>query len=133
MQAITARKMALEKEHVPYTTISMERKTVEELFTGYCKYGRCGKAYTTIKKQDSLWKNHLKARFGSRFLNEISVAEMTDYLSFPCYTENRTYKYVESFLMLSTRRKSRESCRSTDSRSHHSHVKAVNTTPIKGK
>ena len=30
--------MALEKEHVPYTTISMERKTVEELFTGYCKY-----------------------------------------------------------------------------------------------
>ena len=78
MQAITARKMALEKEHVPYTTISMERKTVEELFTGYCKYGRCGKAYTTIKKQDSLWKNHLKARFGSRFLNEISVAEMKD-------------------------------------------------------
>ena len=60
MQAITARKMALEKEHVPYTTISMERKTVEELFTGYCKYGRCGKAYTTIKPLEESLKSTLR-------------------------------------------------------------------------
>lgn len=99
-QAIAARKAALEKEHAPRPTVSIERKTVEQLFKEYSEQGRSGKAYTTIKKQDSLWKNHLKARFGSRFLDEISVAEINDYLSFLYYVEGRAYKYVESFLKM---------------------------------
>ena len=99
-QAIAARKAALEKEHAPRPTVSIERKTVEQLFKEYSEQGRSGKAYTTIKKQDSLWKNHLKARFGSRFLDEISVAEINDYLSFLYYVEGRAYKYVEAFLKM---------------------------------
>lgn len=59
-----------------------------------------GNAYTTIRKQDSLWKNHLKTRFGSRFVDEISVAEIQDYLSFLYYAEGRAYRYVESFLKM---------------------------------
>ena len=97
-QAIAARKAALEKENAPRSPI--ERKTVEQLYKEYCEHGRSGKAYATIKKQDSLWKNHLQKRFGSRFLDEISVAEINDYLSSLYYTEGRAYKYVESFLKM---------------------------------
>lgn len=97
-QAIAARKAALEKEQAPGKPI--EKKTVEELYKEYCEHGRSGKAYATIKKQDSLWRNHLQKRFGSRLLDEISVAEINDYLSSLYYTEGRAYKYVESFLKM---------------------------------
>lgn len=97
-QAIAARKAALEKEQAPHSPI--ERKTVEQLYKEYCEHGRSGKAYATIKKQDSLWRNHLQKRFGSRLLDEISVAEINDYLSALYYTEGRAYKYVESFLKM---------------------------------
>ena len=97
-QAIAARKAALEREQAPRSPI--ERKTVEQLYKEYCEHGRSGKAYATIKKQDSLWRNHLQKRFGSRLLDEISVAEINDYLSSLYYTEGRAYKYVESFLKM---------------------------------
>lgn len=106
-QAITARKVALKKEHTlraPHEFIEsaklLEKKTVAEVYAEYCEHGRSGKAYTTIRKQDSLWKNHLKARFGSLFIDEISVAEIQDYLSFLYYTEGRAYRYVEAFLKM---------------------------------
>lgn len=106
-QAISARKAALKKEHAAYplhesvnSAKPIERKTVSEVYAEYCEHGRSGKAYTTIRKQDSLWKNHLKTRFGSRFVDEISVAEIQDYLSFLYYAEGRAYRYVESFLKM---------------------------------
>ena len=106
-QAITARKAALKKEHTlraPHEFIESaepsEKKTVAEVYAEYCEHGRSGKAYTTIRKQDSLWKNHLKVRFGSRFIDEISVAEIQDYLSFLYHTEGRAYRYVEAFLKM---------------------------------
>lgn len=106
-QAIAARKAALKKEHTlraPHEFIESaepsEKKTVAEVYAEYCEHGRSGKAYTTIRKQDSLWKNHLKVRFGSRFIDEISVAEIQDYLSFLYHTEGRAYRYVEAFLKM---------------------------------
>ena len=47
------------------------RETVKEVFEEYCEFGRNGKEYTTIKKQDSLWNNHLKDRFGSKYIDDI--------------------------------------------------------------
>ena len=76
------------------------RMTFGEVYAEYCERGRSGKAYSTIKKQDSLWRNHLEEKFGSRFVDDISVAEVNDYLSFLYYTEGRAYKYVESFLKM---------------------------------
>lgn len=106
-QAIAARKIALKKERTPHplhkpaeSAKTIEKKTVAEVYEEYCEHGRSGKAYATIKKQDSLWRNHLKARFGFRFIGEISVAEIQDYLDFLYYTEDRAYKYVESFLKM---------------------------------
>ena len=76
------------------------RMTFGEVYTEYCERGRCGKAYSTIRKQDSLWNNHLKEKFGARFVDDISVAEVNDYLTYLYYTEGRAYKYVESFLKM---------------------------------
>ena len=77
-----------------------ERRTVKEVFVEYCQNGRMDRAYTTIRKQDSLWENHLCARFGHRFVDEISVAEITDYLGELYYVDCLSYMYVESFLKM---------------------------------
>lgn len=76
------------------------KKTVAAVFEEYCEKGRNGKAYSTIRKQDSLWKNHLKSRFGNRMIDEIEVAEIQDYLEELYYVENRAFKYTESFLKM---------------------------------
>lgn len=77
-----------------------KRITVAEVYAEYCEQGRSGKAYSTIKKQDSLWRNHIKDRFGFRYVDEISVAEVNDYLAHLYYSEGRAYKYVEGFLKM---------------------------------
>lgn len=75
-------------------------RTVKDVFEEYCEKGRKDRAYQTIRKQDSLWENHLKARFGDRFIDEISVAEIKDYLTELYYVEGFSYRYVESFLKM---------------------------------
>ena len=77
-----------------------KRATVAEVFAEYCENGRCGKAYGTTRKQDSLWKNHISKKFGKRFVDDISVSEVMDYLSLLYYQEGRAYSYVEAFLKM---------------------------------
>ena len=74
------------------------RMTVKEVYREYCQTGRSGKAYATIKKQDSLWRNHIESKFGKRYIDDISVSEVVDFLSILYYEDGRAYKYVESFL-----------------------------------
>lgn len=76
------------------------KRTVEEVFDEYCCKGRSDKAYGTIRKQDSLWNNHLKAAFGSRLIDSLSVAEINDYLAQLYYLEGRSFGYVEAFLKM---------------------------------
>lgn len=100
-QASRARNIAIAQEKIatkPKKKII--RKTVEEVYKEYCKIGRSGKAFSTIAKQDSLWKNHISARFGKRYVDDISVAEVQDYLAELYYMENKAYSYVESFLKM---------------------------------
>lgn len=99
--AYRARETALVKEkeiriHKP----KMARMTFQEVYQEYCEKGRSGKAYTTIRKQDSLWTNHIAVRFGKRFIDEVTVAEVNDYLEELYYTEGRAYRYVEGFLKM---------------------------------
>ena len=98
--AMRARQIAIDNvqnQSKPKPTI---RKTVEEVYQEYCANGRGDRAYTTIRKQDSLWKNHICSRFGKRYIDEISVAEVVDYLTELYYTNNFSYRYVESFLKI---------------------------------
>ena len=76
------------------------RMTFSEVYQEYCEKGRSGRAYNTILKQESLWKNHLQRAFGKRFVDEISVAEVNDYLAHLYHDEGRAYRYVEGFLKM---------------------------------
>ena len=99
--ALKARKAAIIEIHSERTYKPIKpRMTVAEVFAEYCATGRCGKAYGTTRKQDSLWKNHISTKFGKRYVDDISVAEVVDYLSFLYHQEGRAYSYVESFLKM---------------------------------
>lgn len=100
-EAIRAREAAIFKARTDIERQrEIKRKKVKEVFQEYCEKGRNGKAYNTILKQDSLWKNHIKERFGDRFIDEISVAEIDDYLSELYYIDGLSFSYVESFLKM---------------------------------
>ena len=99
--ASKAREAAIIEVHTERTQKpAKKRMTVAEVYAEYCETGRHGKAYGTTRKQDSLWKNHLSKKFGKRYIDDISVAEIVDYLSFLYYQEDRAYSYVESFLKM---------------------------------
>lgn len=99
-EAIVARRAAIAMEQEKVKRKVIERKTVNEVWKEYCEKGRAGKAYKTILKQDSLWKNHIGDRFGNRFVGEISVAEVNDYLTELYFTYGLAYRYVEGFLKM---------------------------------
>jgi len=100
-QAAKARERAITEERakslLPIKK-EMQRKTVEEVYKEYCEKGRTAKAFATKKKQDSLWNNYLMDRFGDRYIDDIAVAEINDYLSELYFEYNLAYGYVEGFL-----------------------------------
>lgn len=98
--AIRARQLAIMAAEARKNEQPQRRVTFAEVYQEYCDKGRSGKAYTTIRKQDSLWRNHLSAKFGARFIDTISVAEVNDYLSELYYTDGRAYRYVKGFLKM---------------------------------
>ena len=73
---------------------------MKEVYDEYCRLGREDRAYTTKLKQDSLWENHISPKFGNRFVDGISVAEIKDYLSNLYYVEGYSYQYTEGFLKI---------------------------------
>lgn len=96
-QAAKAMEIAIAQEKVKSLLPPQKkivRRTVTEVYQEYCEKGRSGKAYATIRKQDSLWNNHLKVRFGKRYINEITVAEIQDYLE-ELYSIMRDFLEVE--------------------------------------
>lgn len=102
-QAKRARAAALKKlkkEEPALMNRAFGTATVRKVYQEYCETGRFDKAYATIKKQDSLWRNHLSEKFGDRYIDDISVAEVNDYLAYLYYNEGRAYGYVEAFLKM---------------------------------
>lgn len=102
-QAAKARNLAIAQEQAKALQPQQKeivRKTVKEVYDEYCEKGRSGKAFATIKKQDSLWNNHIKEKFGNRYIDNITVAQIQDYLDELYYVEDRAYSYTESFLKM---------------------------------
>ena len=98
--ATKARQIALQQEQDESKPKPVERKTVAEVFKEYCEKGRSAKAYQTIRKQDSLWEIHLRKQFGKRYVDDISVADVEDYLADLYCKKKYSYRYVESFLKM---------------------------------
>ena len=100
-EAIAAREAAIVNLRIEKTEKpKIVRKTVKEVFNEFCAEGRKDRAYMTIRKQDSIWKNHIRDRFGDRYVDEISSADVVDYLSELYYVDNLAFRYVESFLKM---------------------------------
>ena len=97
--AILARAEAIKEEQTPKAK-QISRKTVKEVYEEYCGNGRRDRAYRTKQKQDSLWNNHLCAKYGKRFVDKITAAEVNDYLSDLYYVEGFSYQYTEAFLKM---------------------------------
>ena len=97
--AILARAEAIKEEQTPKAK-QISRKTVKEVYVEYCGNGRKDRAYRTKQKQDSLWNNHLCSKYGKRFVDEITAAEVNDYLSDIYYVEGFSYQYTEAFLKM---------------------------------
>ena len=97
--AILARAEAIKEEQTPKAK-QISRKTFKEVYEEYCGNGRKDRAYRTKQKQDSLWNNHLCAKYGKRFVDEITAAEVNDYLSDLYYVEGFSYQYTEAFLKM---------------------------------
>lgn len=98
--AIRARQLAMMDFEAKLNQPPKRHMTMQEVYEEYQQKGQLGKAYTTIRKQDSLWNNYLREKFGKRFIDGISVAEINDYLADLYYNEGRSYRYVESFLKM---------------------------------
>ncbi len=87
--AIKARKKAIKLTQMapllPDKKPDIEKRTVREVFKEYCEKGRADRAYQTIRKQDSIWENHLDSEFGDCVIDEIPVSEVNDYLALLYY------------------------------------------------
>ncbi|MBQ7907692.1 MAG: hypothetical protein IJ309_06955 [Clostridia bacterium] len=83
-QAIKAKQLATEKARrealQPTKPTKITRRTFGQVFQEYQEKGRSSKAFSTKRKQDCLWEIHLKDKFGSRFVDEISVGEISEIL-----------------------------------------------------
>lgn len=100
-EAIRAREAAIMAARLERTQKqAIARRTVKEVFEEFCASGRKDRAYQTIRKQDSLWENHLCVKFGKRYVDEISAAEVIDYLTELYCVDGLAYRYVESFLKM---------------------------------
>lgn len=99
--AAKAREAAIQKaKEDQFRKRKITPKTFSEVYSEYCKNGRSQKAQETIRKQDSLWNNHLKQEFGDRLVDDVSPAEIQDYLSTLYYKQDYSYQYTESFLKM---------------------------------
>lgn len=75
-------------------------KTLRDVYAEYCEKGRSDRAYATRHKQDTLWEQHIKSKFGYRTLESIQVQEIQDYLLYLYYEKGYSFQYTQSFLKM---------------------------------
>lgn len=70
--------------------------TLEEVYENYLNSEGKDRAPATLRKQDSMWRNHISEVFGKRDINSITIIELQDFLR--TLYHNHSYLYTESFL-----------------------------------
>jgi len=105
-QAKEARELKLvELKTNPQPTKIKDVKLVD-IYNKYIDTGAKSKASTTVTKQKSMWANHIAKNFGDKFLSEITLEELNNYLEtlylygdgIDTYKGGYSYGYVEGFL-----------------------------------
>ncbi len=70
--------------------------TLAEVYENYLNSEGKDRAPATLRKQDSMWRNHISEVFGKRDINSITIIELQDFLR--TLYHNHSYLYTESFL-----------------------------------
>ena len=78
---------------------------LKDVYEKYKKNEGLMKAQSTIRKQDSMWDNHISKRFGDMYISQITLSDLNNYLA-QLYNfgdeynpnANYSFKYVEGFL-----------------------------------
>lgn len=82
----------------------LKKYKLKDIYNLYIENGSTSKAHATIRKQNSMWENHIKSNFGDKYINDITLNDLQNYLSLLYnYGDNYSntpysYKYVEGFL-----------------------------------
>jgi len=82
----------------------IKKYKLKDIYNLYIENGATSKAHATIRKQKSMWENHIKENFGDKYINDITLNDLQNYLSLLYnYGDNYSntpysYKYVEGFL-----------------------------------
>lgn len=70
--------------------------TLSDVYNDYLNTDGRSRAPATLRKQDSMWRNHINKRFGDCDINTIDIIDLQFFLS-ELYNQY-AYKYVEGFL-----------------------------------
>ena len=101
LDAFTAREK-VRAELISQKTEEAEKRANMTLAEVYDKYKASHEAKTkapaTLRKQTSMWENHISAEFGGKNISAISLNELNAFLSRLYYEEEKAYSYVQGFL-----------------------------------
>ena len=70
---------------------------LKDIWDCYLQKDAPAKAPATVKKYSSLWNQHIKGKFGDKYITELTVSDINTYL-WELYNSGLSWKYVESFL-----------------------------------
>lgn len=76
------------------------RRTFNDVYDEYSETGRKDRKHTTVQKQELLWNSRIKEKFGKRFVDDVSVGEINDFLQSLYVDIGYSYSYVEGFLKM---------------------------------
>lgn len=70
--------------------------TLRDVYEHYLVTDGRGKAPATLRKQESMWRNHVEPAFGDMDVNAITILDLEDFLR-KIYNDH-SYQYTEGFL-----------------------------------
>lgn len=70
--------------------------TLQDVYDNYLDTEAKKKAPATLRKQDSMWQNHISPVFANRDINSITIIELDTFLV--NLYKSKSYKYTEGFL-----------------------------------
>lgn len=81
-----------------------KRYKLKDIYELYLKKGATAKAYATVRKQKSMWENHISKKFGDCYIDSITLNDLESYLAELYHYGDEyadrpySFKYVEGFL-----------------------------------
>lgn len=100
----SACKKARDKRLVEFREAGAEKRTPKEAYPAtlneiwdiFKAKDAKEKAVATVTKYESLWKNHVKPRYGNKKLKDLSVSDLKEILV-DLLAEGKAYSYVEGY------------------------------------